>query len=109
LRKLIRYGAAVVVPVLLALGIWLGFAVSEAYRNVHFLKGFEQIIYRKSPLTVAQVEALMGPPASIEQSETADQTVTGMVYHYPSHGADLKVVFVNGVVFHAEMPATLSP
>ena len=109
LRKMALFGTAIIVPLALAVVIWLGFAVSEAFHNAHFMRGFAQIVNAKSPMTVAQVENLMGKPASIEESQSADQTVSGMVYHYPGHGADFEVIFVNGVVFHTEMPLTKSP
>ena len=108
LRKIALYATAIIAPLALAMAIWLGFAVSEAYHDARFIQGFEQIVHAKSSLTVAQVENLMGKPASIEESQSNDQTISGMVYHYPGHGADFRIVFVNGVVFHAEMPLTKS-
>jgi hypothetical protein len=104
MRKMAVWGTAVLVPLVLALAIWGGYVATEAYQAAHFLRGFEAITQAKAPLTVAQVEALMGKPASIEASQTEDQTISGVVYHYPAHGADFKVVFVNGTVFHAECP-----
>jgi hypothetical protein len=63
----------------------------------------------KPGMTSAQVEAILGRPASIEQSETSDQTLTGEVDHYPGSGTEGRVVFVNGVVFKAEfIPTTKS-
>ena len=108
-RKIALFGTAIIAPLALAVAIWLGFAINEVFANLRFMHGFESITYAKTPLTVAQVEDLMGKPASIEESQSTDQTVSGMVYHYPGHGADFKIVFVNGVVFHSEMPETKSP
>ncbi len=105
MRKTALIGAVIVAPLLVALATWFGFATFEACKDARFINGFEAIINRKAPMTVAEVEAVMGKPASIEQSQTEDQTISGMVYHYPGHGADLKIVFINGVLFHEEMPA----
>jgi len=62
---------------------------------------FSKIEDSKPALTVAEVEKLMGSPSQIEHSETTG--IIGDIYHYPTpSGADMKVVFINGVVFHAE-------
>ena len=42
----------------------------------------------------------MGRPAHVEHAESTG--ITADVYHYSYHDHDMKVVFVNGVVFHAE-------
>ena len=55
----------------------------------------------KPGMTSGQVEALLGRPATIDQSETADQTVTGEVDHYPGSGGEGRVVYVNSTVFKA--------
>ena len=49
-----------------------------------------------------QVEAILGHPATIDQSETADQTLSGEVDHYPAPNGEGRVIFVNHVVFKAE-------
>jgi len=60
----------------------------------------------KPGMTAVQVEAILGRPTSIEQSETADQTITGEVDHYPARyparGGDCRVIFVNHTVFKTE-------
>ena len=56
----------------------------------------------KPGMTSGQVEALLGRPASIEQSETADQTLSGEVDHYPAPNGEGRVIFVNHAVFKAE-------
>jgi hypothetical protein len=60
----------------------------------------------KPGMSADQVEAIMGRPASIEQSETADQTVSGEVDHYPARfparSGDCRVIFVNRLVFKTE-------
>ncbi len=104
MRKIALFSAAVLAPLTLAVAIWAGLTISEAFYNVRFIRGFEAITDSKTPMTAAQVEDLMGKPASIDESQSEDQTVSGMVYHYPGHGADFKVIFVNGIVFHSEMP-----
>jgi len=52
-------------------------------------------------LTIAEVEKMVGQPSHIEHSETTG--ITGDVYHYPYQGKDMRIVFVNGVVFHHEL------
>jgi hypothetical protein len=53
-------------------------------------------------MNAGQVEAILGRPASIEQSETADQTLSGEVDHYPAPNGEGRVIFVNHAVFKAE-------
>ena len=56
-----------------------------------------------------QVQAILGRPASIEQSETSDQTVSGEVDHYRAPNGEGRVVIVNHVVFKFEfLPAIKS-
>jgi hypothetical protein len=63
----------------------------------------------KPPMTQEQVEAILGRPASIDQSETADQTISGEVDHYPAPNGEGRVIFVNHAVFKAEfIPQTKS-
>jgi hypothetical protein len=101
MKKVMIFSALIMAPIVIALAIWLVPAVLTAEKSAKFMSAFEKIHETKPPLSIAQVEQLMGRPATIEQSETADQTITGTVYHYPypAHGQDFKVVFVNGVVF----------
>ncbi len=61
----------------------------------------------KTGMKVDQVEALLGRPTHIDQTETADQTVAGEVYHYSTPSGEARVVFVNGAVFKAEFLAQL--
>jgi hypothetical protein len=56
----------------------------------------------KPAMKADQVEAILGRPASIEQSETADQTINGEVDHYPAPNGEGRVIFVNHSVFKAE-------
>jgi hypothetical protein len=49
-----------------------------------------------------EVQAILGRPASIEQSESADQTISGEVDHYPAPNGEGRVVIVNHTVFQAE-------
>jgi len=62
----------------------------------------EKIGQVKPGMTPDQVQALLGRPASIEQSQTDDQTISGEVDHYPASGGEGRVVIVNHTVFHAE-------
>jgi len=70
------------------------------YKSASDRLEFGEIKSAQPPMTVTQVEKLMGQPSRVESSETTG--ITGSVYHYPSHGGDIKVVFVNGTVFNAE-------
>jgi hypothetical protein len=56
----------------------------------------------KPAMNAAQVEALLGRPFHIDQSETADQTLSGEVDHYPAPNGEGRVIFVNHAVFKAE-------
>jgi hypothetical protein len=56
----------------------------------------------KPAMKADQVEAILGRPAIIEQSETADQSLSGEVDHYPAPNGEGRVVFVNHAVFKAE-------
>ena len=56
----------------------------------------------KPAMKADQVEAILGRPASIEQSETANQTISGEVDHYPAPNGEGRVIFVNHAVFKAE-------
>jgi hypothetical protein len=106
MKKVMIFSALIMAPIVIALAIWLVLAVLMAEKAAWFLSAFEKINESKPALTVAQVEQLMGHPASIEQSQSADQTVSGTVYHYPTYppGGDFKVIFINGVVFHTALP-----
>jgi hypothetical protein len=56
----------------------------------------------KPAMSQDQVEAILGRPARIDQSETADQTISGEVDHYPGSDGEGRVIFVNHAVFKAE-------
>jgi hypothetical protein len=60
----------------------------------------------KPGMTAEHVDSIMGTPASIEQSESADQTVNGEVNHYPARfpsvAGDCRVIFVNHIVFNTK-------
>ncbi len=62
----------------------------------------EKIAQVKPAMTSAEVETILGRPATIEQSETSDQTVNGEVDHYPASNGEGRVVYVNHTVFKAE-------
>jgi hypothetical protein len=111
MKKVMVFSALITAPILLATAIWLGVAVLVAFKAQKFMSAFEKINETKPPLTIAQVEQLMGQPLRIEQSESADQTVSGQVYHYPSFpvGGDFQVIFVNGIVLHTALPVYSSP
>ncbi len=46
-----------------------------------------------------QVQALLGKPTRIDETQTADETLTGQVYYYATPAGEGRVVFVNGIVF----------
>ena len=56
----------------------------------------------KPGMKADQVEAVLGRPAHIDQSETTDQTITGEVDHYPAPNGEGRVTFINHTVFKAE-------
>jgi SmpA / OmlA family len=62
----------------------------------------DKIAEIKPAMNTSQVEAILGRPTSIEQSETADQTLSGEVDHYPAPNGEGRVIFVNHAVFKAE-------
>ncbi len=63
----------------------------------------EKMSQVKPGMSPDQVQAILGRPVSIEQSETDDQTISGEVDHYPASNGDGRVVFVNHTVFRAEI------
>ena len=50
----------------------------------------------------AEVEAILGRPASIEHSQSATTDITGEVDYYPGPNGQGRVIFVNNTVFKAE-------
>ena len=98
-KKVAIFSALILAPLVIAVLIYLIHYATVANRKA----AASDILGAKIPMTVAQVEKEMGSPAAIEQSETSDQTINGTVYHYPLPEGDMKVVFVNGIVFHAEL------
>ena len=62
----------------------------------------EKISQVKPGMTPDQAQAILGRPASVEQSETEDQTISGEVDHYPASSGDDRVIFVNHTVFKVE-------
>jgi hypothetical protein len=109
MQKVALFGATAMAPFLIALAVWLVVAVLGALRAQKFMSEFQTINETKPPLSIAQVEQLMGPPTRIDHSESTDQAINGDVYHYPerppgqSSYQDFKVIFVNGVVFRTEL------
>ena len=104
-KRMALIGASCMVVLAISLGAWFGSVFWQARHAVQFLSSFEKIHETKPPLTVSQVEQLMGPPIRIEHSESTD--VTADVYHYPTYpvGGDFRVIFVNGVVFNTAVDA----
>jgi uncharacterized lipoprotein YmbA len=56
----------------------------------------------KPAMSLDQVQAILGRPARIEHSQSADQTITGEVDYYSAPNGQGRVVFVNNVVFKAD-------
>ncbi len=106
MKKVMIFSSLIVAPILIAVAVWLIHVGLIARDATTFMADFEKINETKPPLSTAQVEQLLGPPVRIDQSESADQAVTGEVYHYPTYppGGDFQVIFVNGVVFHTALP-----
>jgi hypothetical protein len=106
MKKIMIFGAFGMAPLVLALAIWLVMAVVTAERSAKFLTSFETIHETKPPLSIAQVEQIMGRPLRIEHAESTG--LVGDVYHYPTYpsGGDFQVIFVNGVVFNTAIPSS---
>jgi hypothetical protein len=96
MKKVMVFSALIMAPIVVALAIRFVPAFLMAERSAKFLSAFEKIHDTKPPLSIAQVEQLMGQPTRIEQAETADQAINGAVYHYPTDpiGGDFRVVFI---------------
>ena len=62
----------------------------------------EKMAQIKPAMKVEQVEALLGHPARIDQSETTDTLLRGETWHYPASNGEGRVVFLNDAVFKAE-------
>jgi outer membrane protein assembly factor BamE (lipoprotein component of BamABCDE complex) len=60
----------------------------------------EKIAQIHPAMKVDQVEALLGPPVHIDQSETTG--LRGEVYYYPGPEGEGRVIFLNDAVFKAE-------
>jgi hypothetical protein len=97
-KKVAIFSALILAPLVIAVVIYLIHYAAQAERKT----SASVILGTTTAMTIAEVEKEMGPPAGIEQSESGDQTITGSVYHYPLSDGAMKVVFVNGVIFHAE-------
>lgn len=68
----------------------------------------EKIALVKPGMTEAQAEAILGPPARIEEAETTG--IRGKVYHYPAGQEEAQVVFLNDQVYRAALvPVPKSP
>ena len=89
-----------VLVVLVALGV--GLPVFNTWSHAVARAKFLKIRDMNPAMTINQVETLLGRPASIEQSQTADQALSGEVYQYHIASGAMKIVFVNGVVFDAD-------
>jgi hypothetical protein len=62
----------------------------------------EEMAQIKPGMKAEQVQALLGQPASIQQSESTDQTISGEVDHYPGSKGEGRVVIVDHTVFQAQ-------
>ena len=60
----------------------------------------DKIAQIKPAMNAAQVEAILGRPTRIEQSETTG--LTGEVDYYPASNGEGRVIFLNNAVFKAE-------
>jgi hypothetical protein len=91
LRKIVIYGFPLTV-----LFIGLSLVLTSCSSAVDARK-ISQI---KPAMKVDQVEAILGVPTHIDQSETTG--LRGEVYHYPSSNGEGRVIFLNDAVFKAE-------
>ena len=94
-KTVLRLLALSAVPVL-AIGYWTYGIISEGQT----VAAFSKIQDSRSPLSTNDVVRLLGQPSHIDESETTG--LSGQVYYYPWHNNEMKIVFVNGTVFHAE-------
>ena len=108
MKKIVIFPALIITSMIIALAIWLVPAVLKAEKSAKFLSSFVKINEAKPPLSIAQVEQIMGRPLRIEHAESTG--ISGDVYHYPTYplGGDFQVVFVNGVVLHTAVPVYTS-
>jgi outer membrane protein assembly factor BamE (lipoprotein component of BamABCDE complex) len=60
----------------------------------------QSIAQIKPGMKTAEVEALLGRPTHIEESETTG--LRGDVYYYPGSHGEGRVIFLNDTVFKAE-------
>jgi outer membrane protein assembly factor BamE (lipoprotein component of BamABCDE complex) len=60
----------------------------------------QSIAQIKPGMKTAEVEALLGRPTHIEESETTG--LRGDVYYYPGSHGEGRVIFLNDIVFKAE-------
>jgi hypothetical protein len=104
-QKIRILSGLITAPLLIALAIWLGLVFWKAESAAKFMSAFQALQDGKARMSVAEVQNLLGAPVRIDQSESADQTINGSVYHYPTYpaGGDFKVVFINGVLFRTEL------
>jgi len=104
-KKILIFSALMTAAIVMALAIWLVPAVLMAMKSAKFMSSFQKIHETKPPLSVAQVEQLMGRPLRIEHTESTG--IIGDVYHYPTYplGGDFQVIFINGVVDHTAIPS----
>jgi len=61
---------------------------------------FDAIRDANPPMSTEQVEKSLGRPTHVDSSETTG--ITGLVYHYPYLSGEMRLVFINGTLFHAE-------
>jgi len=91
----------ILVGIFIAVGVIAGIPAYSFFNNFMVGNEYANVKYAKPPLTITQVEKIMGNPARIEHSETTG--VSGDVYYYPAPlRGGFKIVFVNGVVFSTE-------
>jgi hypothetical protein len=63
----------------------------------------------KPEMTPDQVQVLLGRPASIDQSQPDDGSISGEVDYYTAPDGEGRVVIVNHTVFHAEFVPGAKP
>jgi hypothetical protein len=79
---------------------FLGLGASLALTACSSSISAEKISRIKPAMNAAQVEAILGRPAHIDQAETVG--LRGEVYDYPGPRGEGRVIFLNDAVFKAE-------
>ena len=101
MQKVAVFSAFATAPIVVAaaLGIWIYSSAITPNKMAQVQPGMK----------AEQVVVILGSPASVEHSETTDQTLNGEVDHYPASNGEGRVIFINHAVFKSVfVPGTKS-